>query len=336
MKLMRSHVRHWLVPHYTNNHRPKLIQPVGLALVAAFFVVLEIGIKLISLAPVLPAGFVLGYASSISADQVVEITNAERAKADLPPLSVNNLLNQAALAKANHMFANDYWSHVAPDGSTPWNFIRSAGYAYSVAGENLARDFDDTGSMIRAWMASETHKANIVHPKYSEIGIAVVNGKLQGVETTLVVQMFGVPPTGQTPKTTEKAATDEAPQVAAQPKPEPVVVEVAALEPVIEPIPVPEPTSQPAAAEPQLLELNQATLEVKTDGAEAPKMVSPLDITKAVGTSLIVLLVLVLAYDTVMVSKKNLPRRVGNNWAHIGFLGVILFIIVVMTQGKVI
>jgi hypothetical protein len=318
-----------LVPHYSNNHRPKLIQPAGLAVMAVVFLMLEIGIKLMSLAPTLPAGFVLGYASSISADQVVEATNAERAKAQLPPLTINNLLNQAALAKANHMFANDYWSHVAPDGSTPWNFIRSAGYAYSVAGENLARDFDDTGSMVRAWMASETHKANIVHPKYSEIGIAVVNGKLQGVETTLVVQMFGVPPTGQAPKTTEKAATDEAPQVASQPEPKPAAVEVAALEPVVEPVVEP-------VAEPQMLELNQATIEVRTAGAEAPRMVSPLEITKAVGTSLIVLLVLVLAYDTVMMSKKNLPRRVGNNWAHIGFLGVILFIIVVMTQGKVI
>jgi hypothetical protein len=305
-----------------------LLQPIGLAVVIAVFLLTQASMRLILLAPRLPGGFVLGYASSISPEQVVELTNMERSKAGLPPLSGNAQLSQAALAKANHMFANDYWAHVAPDGTTPWSFIKAAGYAYSVAGENLARDFNDTASMVQAWMNSETHKTNIVHQKYSQIGVAVVNGKLQGVETTLVVQLFGVP-TGAVARTTTEAAISTAPA----PAPEPVVLEVAALEPAAEPIAVEEPAV--AVEQTPLPVMNQVTLGTRQPGVESSKFISPLSITKAIGTALIVLLVLVLSYDSIMISKKKLPRRVGNNWAHIGFFGVVLLIIVVMTQGKV-
>lgn len=329
---MASILTHWFVPHYTNNHRPKLLQPVGLSLVVAVFLLVQSSLQLMRLAPNLPGGFVLGYASSISPDQVVELTNAERAKTGLPALTTNDLLNQAALAKANHMFMNDYWAHVAPDGTTPWSFIRSAGYAYNVAGENLARDFSDTSSMIQAWMDSETHRANIVHTKYTQIGVAVVNGKLQGVETTLVVQLFGVPAVAAA-QTTPKAAVSQAPVPV--PEPEEEILDLAPLEPAAEP--EPEPTAVPVvAAQVPLPQINQVTLDERQLGWDTSKMISPLVVTKAVGTGLIVMLVLVLTYDSIMVSKKNLPRRVGNNWAHIGFFGIVLLIIVAMTQGKVI
>jgi hypothetical protein len=328
---MKSLLTHWFLPHYTNNHRPKLLQPIGLAVVIAVFLLTQSSLRLFLLAPRLPGGFVLGYASSISPEQVVELTNMERSKLGLPPLSGNAQLSQAALAKANHMFANDYWAHVAPDGTTPWSFIKAAGYAYSVAGENLARDFNDTPSMVQAWMNSETHKTNIVHQKYSQIGVAVVNGKLQGVETTLVVQLFGVP-TGAVARTTTEAAISTAPIPV--PDPEPVVLEVAALEPAAEPMAVEEPVT--TTNQTPLPVINEVTLDTRQPGIEASKYISPLTITKVIGTGLIVLLVLVLTYDSIMISKKKLPRQVGNNWAHIGFFGIILLIIVVMTQGKVI
>jgi hypothetical protein len=91
------------------------------------------------------------------------------------------------------MFAKNYWAHQSPDGQSPWFFIKSVDYQYSIAGENLAKDFYDTDSMLKAWMASPTHKDNIIHPKYQEIGIAVVDGVLDGLKTTLVVQHFGTP-----------------------------------------------------------------------------------------------------------------------------------------------
>lgn len=315
---MVSFITHWLTPHYTNNHRPRLLQPVGLSVVVGLFLLFQTTLQLLSATPSLPGGFVLGYASSISPSQVLEKTNAERAQAGLPPFVVNEKLNQAALAKANHMFQNDYWAHVAPDGTSPWVFIKNAGYAYSVAGENLARDFGDTSSMVRAWMNSATHKANIVHQKYTQTGIAVVDGKLQGVETTLVVQLFGLP-SGLVPQTSDQGAQSDkvVQKQAVQATPAPTAVPIAQLEPV-QPLPRMETTS----------------LRAKSD-LEQPTMVSPLTVTKVVASLLITLLVLVLAYDLLAASKRKLPRRVGNNWAHIGLFSVVLLIIVVITQGKV-
>jgi hypothetical protein len=94
------------------------------------------------------------------------------------------------------MFQGQYWSHTAPDGEEPWDFIHEAGYSYKTAGENLARDFSSTGEMFDAWMASPTHRENILNGQFQEIGIAVVSGTLSGFQTTLVVQMFGTPATG--------------------------------------------------------------------------------------------------------------------------------------------
>src|SRR5258708_28336998 len=95
------------------------------------------------------------------------------------------------------MFANQFWAHVAPDGTSPWQFFKNAGYQYYSAGENLARDFSNTSDMMAAWMASPTHRANIVNGRFREIGVAVVDGRLLGSDTTLVVQLFGTPLSGR-------------------------------------------------------------------------------------------------------------------------------------------
>jgi hypothetical protein len=108
-------------------------------------------------------------------------------------LQLNERLSEGAQLKAGDMFAFDYWAHKSPSGRQPWEFFREAGYEYRVAGENLARDFMKSEDVVRAWMESPTHKENIVNPKYQEIGVAVVDGTLGGIKTTLVVQFFGTP-----------------------------------------------------------------------------------------------------------------------------------------------
>jgi hypothetical protein len=139
----------------------------------------------------------LGYSSEITVQKVLDQTNAERQKQGLSVLHYNAVLSQSATAKAEDMFANNYWAHNSPQGKTPWDFIKAAGYQYSIAGENLARDFYDTETLMKAWMNSPTHRENILSPQYQEIGIGVVNGVLEGVKTTLVVQHFGAPLNGQ-------------------------------------------------------------------------------------------------------------------------------------------
>jgi hypothetical protein len=160
---------------------------------------------------------VLGVATDISIPKLLNLTNEERTKLGLPTLQENPQLALAAEKKAADMFKKDYWSHFAPDGGSPWDFIKQSGYQYEYAGENLAKNFLYSKNVVDAWMNSPTHRENIVKKDYTEVGYAVQNGMLGGEETTLVVQMFGTPLI----KTSEKTQSPESTQ-----KNSPVVQEI--------------------------------------------------------------------------------------------------------------
>ena len=184
---MISNLKTLFSPREANNYKSKLIHLSSLS----FFILLIIAFQLfITIFHRIKPG-VLGFASDINIQEVIDITNQYRLERGLTELQTNSLLNEAARQKAAHMFANNYWAHYSPDGTSPWWFFKNNGYSYTYAGENLARDFGDSQEVVKAWMASPTHKDNIVSSKYKEIGVAVVDGILNGEETTLVVQMFG-------------------------------------------------------------------------------------------------------------------------------------------------
>ena len=184
---MQQFLRHFFLPHHTNNHRAKALHIDSLLCYVLLFAIMNLSIKIIHRD--FPS--VLGYATDIRVDALLASTNAKRISLGLNPLKLNATLSQAAAAKATDMFANDYWAHNSPQGKTPWSFIVNSGYKYTIAGENLAKNFSTSGGVVDAWMASPTHKDNIVKPGYQDIGFAIVNGVLNGEETTLVVQMFG-------------------------------------------------------------------------------------------------------------------------------------------------
>jgi uncharacterized protein YkwD len=334
---MLTTLAHLFTPHHTNNYRARILQPAGLIVLMALFVISQSSMKLFTYTTTLPGGYVLGYASNINASQTVELSNLERSRHGLPPLNVSSSLNQAAIAKANHMFQNNYWAHIAPDGTTPWVFIKSAGYAYTVAGENLARDFDSTDEMVRAWMSSPTHRDNILNEKYAEIGIGVVNGTLNGMETTLVVQMFGQPSTknlAQTSAVTAEAAQSPPPAPTSIPAPTQAAVitvaeEVAEASPATQPFAIAQDASPPQQTVAALLDTQ---FEVPVFSNYNKVLISPLLLTKSIATSMIFLLLGVLVYDSAFIHKHKLHhRRVGKNWAHLTML-VILFLFVAMIQ----
>lgn len=131
------------------------------------------------------------FATPINSQTLVNLTNKSRQELGENSLRVNLKLTQAAENKAQDMLASDYFEHYSPLGKSPWSFIKSAGYDYLMAGENLAMDFSSSEGIHNAWMASESHKNNIIKKEYEEIGIAAINGDFNGHETTMVVQMFG-------------------------------------------------------------------------------------------------------------------------------------------------
>ena len=132
-------------------------------------------------------------AVSISSGEIIALTNSSRVEAGLPELSVSDKLSVAAEKKARDMFANQYFDHNSPQGLTPWDFIKSAGYEYRYAGENLAIDFISANSVHRALMESSSHRANILNENYSQIGVAVVEDIFEGSKSIIVVEEFGMP-----------------------------------------------------------------------------------------------------------------------------------------------
>lgn len=134
---------------------------------------------------------VLGYASNINVNDLLTFTNDRRERDGVGALTINPKLTAAAQEKAKHMFTNNYWAHVAPDGTDPWSFIIGQGYDYLYAGENLAKNFSTSSDVVEAWYKSPSHRENLISDKYTDVGFAAVNGILDGYETTLVVQMFG-------------------------------------------------------------------------------------------------------------------------------------------------
>lgn len=187
----RIHLKHALVPHKGNHYRPHLVRLQGITAVLVVAVVMQ-----------LAYGFatsgrleVLGRVSNISVGALVDGTNEQRVAASLPSLKMNDALTTAAFAKAKDMFANNYWAHVSPSGVTPWQWVADAGYNYNVAGENLAKNYPTASATMDAWMASPTHRANILNGKYQDVGFAVVDGMLDGRNATLVVAYYGTPAT---------------------------------------------------------------------------------------------------------------------------------------------
>ena len=134
-------------------------------------------------------------AETLDPDKIIEWTNFYREQEGLDKLIANVNLAQAASDKVEDMFQKQYFEHVSPTGVSPDQLVLAAGYNYKVTGENLALgDFKDEKDLVDAWMASPGHRANILNPDYSEIGVASDLDEFEDRgKTWLSVQEFGDP-----------------------------------------------------------------------------------------------------------------------------------------------
>ena len=125
---------------------------------------------------------------------VVSWTNRHRQNNQLGALAVNAKLNTAAKLKLDDLFAKQYFEHISPTGEGPADLAKKATYEYILIGENLALgNFKNDEDLVAAWMASPGHKANILHTRFTEIGVAVGMGVYEGREVWIAVQEFGLP-----------------------------------------------------------------------------------------------------------------------------------------------
>lgn len=179
-------IYHFL-PHPEKKKRAEYLTNKAIFLYCVLIVLVTFAFRFV---PKIAPG-VLGYASDINVSDLLKYTNRKREEVGVGDLAINQKLSVAAEKKAQDMFKDGYWAHVAPDGAEPWDFILSEGYDYIYAGENLAKNFSTSKEVVEAWYKSPSHKSNLLSSNYNEVGFAVVNGVMNGYETTLVVQMFG-------------------------------------------------------------------------------------------------------------------------------------------------
>ena len=282
---------------------------------------------------------VLGISSNVSQDQLLIITNEYRQQNGLPALSLNQELSQAAQGKASDMFAKNYWAHVSPDGTTPWIFIKSAGYVYVYAGENLARGYNSAQDVVAAWMASPEHKQNMLSSNYQNVGFAVETGNLTGEDTVLVVEMLGstalaaVPPSNQgtvnAEPTAEAPVTSETPAVV---KPSPA--------PSVSPASVASNNSNNQELPKNTLGESKSALKIKPTPANSVPQIEPLFAAASFSFNpaegIVSLFILILILDMIIIERRKIVRFVGHNIDHIFYLSLILVVIFVLAKGLII
>lgn len=217
------------IPHHANNHWPLALRHRTLAYISSFLILTKIvAISALALTPN------TAELSTITESRMVQLTNEARTQAGLPELTVSSKLSQAAKLKGQDMLKNQYFAHISPSGVTPWFWMKKTGYSYEVAGENLAIDFLDAEDIVSAWLASPTHKANLLHKDYTETGIAVVSGEFQQGTSIIVVHMFGKPLGGE-----------DIPATEATPMPTPAVAGIKETSPTPSATPTPTATLAP-------------------------------------------------------------------------------------------
>ncbi len=108
---------------------------------------------------------------------LVDMTNKARSDAGLKPLQVASVLTNLARIRSNDMATKNYFDHTSPTGETAFTLLAANGIGYKTAGENIGRnDYPDSQTakvVFDAWMNSPGHKANILNPSFSQIGIGM-------------------------------------------------------------------------------------------------------------------------------------------------------------------
>jgi uncharacterized protein YkwD len=120
--------------------------------------------------------------------EVVELTNRERLRAGLSALAVDPPLVTAAQAYSTDMAARAFYSHTSPEGTQPWDRAAAAGSTRRSIGENIACGQRSPAEVVDGWMNSPGHRANILKPHFTHIGVGFAGG---GPAGTYWTQLFG-------------------------------------------------------------------------------------------------------------------------------------------------
>lgn len=181
------------IPSYHNAYRPHMLRK-GVLLSLLGVIVAAEGILVVNL---FARQTNFDFTATVIQSEIIALTNERRADYSVSAVKEDTLLNQSAQAKADEMAALGYFAHESPTGKKAWELIEDSGYAYQFAGENLAVRFVDSKDVLNGWMNSPSHRANIIKPNYTDIGVGVAQGMYKGEPATFVVQHFATPESGR-------------------------------------------------------------------------------------------------------------------------------------------
>lgn len=180
---------HGFIPHEHNHHWPHFLRPK--ALLSYSFILITTKLLVTGLLFITfpnPAAL-----SEEIISRLYNLTNLTRGEYNLPLLTQNKYLNNAAELKVKDMAEKKYFSHYTPEGYAPWHFIDNVNYNYDVAGENLGMNFTRAETVHNAFLASPGHRDNILDPRFKDIGIASQPTDINNRPTQLLVVFFGQP-----------------------------------------------------------------------------------------------------------------------------------------------
>lgn len=312
---------HLFLPHPETHKKAHLLSFRALFVYIVLFLTLSLSFRTFN---IYKPG-VLGVESSVNQQELIRLTNVERERQGLGAVSEDPRLNAAALAKAQNMFEENYWAHYSPSGKDPWGFINGAGYKFTYAGENLAKSFYQSDEVVKAWMASKTHRENILNKHYSNIGIAVVEGTLNGEKTTLVVQEFGSPvdvAIAQAPTQGEVQSIQSSTKEAG---PSASPVSIAQVTPSITPTIA--PTAIPQVKSETLVASERITLE---DAVSDPYLA-----LKAAGLALLFGLFILIVIDLYVIRRRAVYRITSRHLPHLALISTAASVIFNMTPGQI-
>lgn len=110
-------------------------------------------------------------------NEVIKLVNAERARNGLQALKSNWELSRVARYKSQDMADKNYFSHISPTYGSPFKMMEDFGIRFSSAGENIAMGQRTPQEVMNAWMNSPGHRANILSPSYTEIGVGLAKDR---------------------------------------------------------------------------------------------------------------------------------------------------------------
>jgi len=110
-------------------------------------------------------------------NEVIRLTNEQRAKYGLPALKANWELSRVARYKSQDMVNKNYFSHNSPTYGSPFNMMENFGLRFTAAGENIAMGQQSAQQVVNAWMNSPGHRSNILSSAYNQIGVGLAKDK---------------------------------------------------------------------------------------------------------------------------------------------------------------